>query len=56
MFHVYDGKYRVTESPVSYNHIVTYLFQYAKIDWRKLSTLPLGEAYSYNDYKIVRVV
>jgi hypothetical protein len=55
MYHVYCGKDRITSSPVSYNHVIKNIFQRANLDWKKLSSLPIGECYSYDEYKIVRV-
>lgn len=56
MFHIYTDKQRVTHNPVSYNHIITHLFRYASIDWQKLSTLPLGGCYRFENHSIVRMV
>lgn len=56
MFHIYDGIHRITNDPVSYNHIVTYLFKCSKIEWLKLSSLPLDEGYKYLQYTFVRAV
>ena len=56
MFKVYDSKELITSSPISYNFLLK-LFQgkHFMIDWNKISTLPDGHAYSYQEFMIVRV-
>lgn len=56
MFHIFANGQRITDHPVSYNHIISHLFQFAKIEWNKLSELPYDEAYSYEEYIFVRAV
>jgi hypothetical protein len=56
MFHVYDSDNRVTSNPISYNYLLKYFFNSKSlIDWNKISTLPEGHAYAYQEFKIVRV-
>ena len=56
MFKVYDNKELITSNPISYNFLLK-LFQgkHFMIDWNKISTLPDGHAYSYQEFMIVRV-
>lgn len=56
MFYVYDSGFRITSNPISYNFLLGSLFVSAKLDWQKVSTLPLGECYTYENFKIVRMV
>jgi len=56
MFHVYDNNNRITSSPISYNYLLKHFFHSKSlIDWNKISTLPEGYAYTYQEFKIVRV-
>lgn len=55
MFDVYDGNYKITIQPVSYNFLQTILAT-AKVPWPKISTLPLGEHITVNEFKIVRII
>lgn len=56
MFHIYMNNQRITENPVSYNHIITNLFKHARLEIRKLSELPYGLSYKYYQYTFVRAI
>ena len=59
MYLVYDNNNKITMNPISYNYLITSIFKHITFewyDWDIISTLPLGECYSYLTYKIVRVI
>lgn len=55
MFHIYEQNYRITSEPVSYNHLLK-LFNAIGIPWAKISSMPVGEHISFNEFKIVRTL
>lgn len=55
MFNIYDGRYLITDSPVSYNHLFK-LFGSVEMPWMKISELPLGEHIEVDHFIIVRIV
>lgn len=55
MFYVYEGKYKLTDNPVSYNHLQT-MFKSVSVPWSKVSILPCGEFVQIGEFKIVRAL
>ena len=56
MFKVYDNKCLITSSPISYNFLLKLFYsKHSLIDWSKVSSLPEGHAYSYQEFMIVRI-
>lgn len=55
MFYVYEGKYKITDTPVSYNHLLK-VFKNMNVPWNKVSILPMGESIVVNEFIIVRAL
>ena len=56
MFKVYDNKELITHSPISYNFLLKLFYsKHSLIDWSKVSSLPEGHAYAYQEFMIVRL-
>jgi len=54
MFHIYDGKFKITSDPISFNWLQK-MFTNAGINWSLVNTLPHGSMVMYKTFKIVRV-
>lgn len=55
MYDVYDGSYKVTSNPISYNFLLS-LFNSIEIPWIQISSLPLGKMIKIDHFTIVRIV
>lgn len=53
MYHLYDGKYRVTQNPISLNWLYN-LFATITLP-REVVSLKPGECVSFDHFKIVKV-
>lgn len=54
MFDVYEGKYKITDNPISYNHLLK-MFAAINVSWNKVSSLPYGECINLGEFTIVRI-
>lgn len=56
MYHVYCDNNRVTHQPISYNYLLKSFFsKKSLVDFNRISTLPIGKDYNFEEFKIVRV-
>jgi hypothetical protein len=54
MYHVYDGKYRITDNPVTLNWLYNIL-KSIYVPWYTIARMKPTECVSIEDYKIVKV-
>lgn len=54
MYHVYDGRYRITDNPVSLNWLYNILSS-IYVPWLKVAEMLPTECMSVENYKIVKV-
>jgi len=53
MFTVYSSGQKITDNPISYNHLLG-LLELVDIPWNIVSSLPLGKSFIYDHIIIVR--